>query len=267
MSHEFDHGYGAEPFRTLCADFPDETVYPSSDFRTEWGPIFHRGRLDRTARLLVIGQDPAAQESIARRILVGTAGHRMQGFLEKLGLSRSYVMVNTFLYSVYGQFGGEKHKDDEAIAEYRHRWLDALMVGSQVQGVLALGRLADMAWQRYRTTPKGKKLQVAYQHVTHPTQPESGSKGDSAKRKELMAAMLQGWNAALDALRPAITNPDTAQPATHYGSTFKPAELVEIPELDLPPGSPPWMRASEGWARRTGTGTAKRRTITVTIPS
>jgi hypothetical protein len=267
MPHDFDPGYGLEPFRTLCANFPDETVYPSSDFRVEWGPIFHRGRLDGSARLLVIGQDPAAQESIARRILVGTAGHRLQGFLEKLGLNRSYVMMNTFLYSVYGQFSGEKHKDDVAIAKYRHRWLDALLVGSKVRAVLALGRLADLAWQQYRETPKGKTLQVAYQHVTHPTQPESGSQGDPAKHDELMATMLQGWNAALDVLRPAITQPDSPQPQTHYGAAFTPAELVEIPECDLPPGAPPWMRASEGWARRIGTGEAKRRTITVTIPN
>src|SRR5437773_12495076 len=43
------------------------------------------------------------QESIARRILVGGAGHRLQGLLAKLGLKRSYVRVNTYLYSVYGQ--------------------------------------------------------------------------------------------------------------------------------------------------------------------
>ena len=34
---------------------------------------------------------------IARRTLVGGAGHRIQGFVEKLGLTRSYVMVNTFV--------------------------------------------------------------------------------------------------------------------------------------------------------------------------
>jgi hypothetical protein len=267
MPHEFDPGYGMEPFRTLCAHYPGESVYPSSDFRIEWGPIFHRGRLDGTARLLVIGQDPAAQESVARRILVGTAGHRLQGFLAKLGLSRSYAMVNTFLYSVYGQGGGEKHAGDTKIAAYRHQWLDALLVGTQVTAVVALGHLADEAWTRYRKTAQGKTVQVIYRHVTHPTQPDSASKGSATKRAQLMATMLQNWNAALDALRPAITAPDVPIPATHYGNDFTAAELVEIPEADLPPGTPPWMRASEGWARRTGTGAAKRRTIEITIPA
>ena len=263
--HDACPGYGAEPFRTLCADFPDQSIYPGADFRVEWGPIFHRGRLDGTAHLLVIGQDPAAQESIARRILVGGAGHRLQGLLAKLGLTRSYVMVNTYLYSVYGQGGGEAHNDDLNIAKYRHRWFDALLAGANVQGVIALGHLADAAWQRYRTTPKGKTVQVTYQAVRHPTYPESASKGDKQKQKQLMAQMLQGWNAAIDAFRPVLTA-DKPTPLAHYGSTIKHAELAEIPECDLPPGIPDWMRGSDGWATRTGTGAAKRRTITVTIP-
>jgi len=44
--HPFDPGYVAEPFRTLCADYPESDVYPSTEFRLEWRPIFHRGRLD-----------------------------------------------------------------------------------------------------------------------------------------------------------------------------------------------------------------------------
>src|SRR5262249_60579276 len=102
MTHPFDPGYGNEPFQTLCADYPGTDVYPPERFRIEWGPIFHRGRLDGSARVLVIGQDPAQHESIVRRILVGEAGRRLQGFLAKLGITRSYVLINTFLYSVYG---------------------------------------------------------------------------------------------------------------------------------------------------------------------
>lgn len=97
MAHEFDPGYGIEPFQTLCREYPDATVYPKADFRVEWGPIFHRGRLDGTAKLVVIGQDPATHETVARRILVGAAGQRLQGFMHKLGLDRSYVLINTFL--------------------------------------------------------------------------------------------------------------------------------------------------------------------------
>src|SRR6266540_3867437 len=127
MATAFDPGYVDEPFRSLVATYPGAIAYPSAGFRLEWGPIFHRGRLDGTARVLVIGQDPAQHETIARRILVGEAGHRIQGFLFKLGIDRSYVMVNTFLYSVYGQGGGNQHAHDPAIAAYRNQWLDALL--------------------------------------------------------------------------------------------------------------------------------------------
>ena len=42
----------------------------------------------------------ATRETITRRILVGEAGQRTQRFPAKLRITRSYVMVNTYLYSV-----------------------------------------------------------------------------------------------------------------------------------------------------------------------
>jgi hypothetical protein len=265
MAIAFDSGYGSEPFRTLVQDVPDETVFPTKDFRTEWGPVFHRGRLDGSARLLVIGQDPAQHEIIARRTLVGGAGHRAQGFLAKLGLSRSYVMVNTFVYSVFGQGGGTKHKNDPAIIAYRNRWFDALLPG-QVKGVVAFGQLAEGAWQSWKSTPSGAAFTGVFQPVTHPTQPESSSKGDAAKKKAAIKKMLQGWNAALAALDPVITGA-VAGPLVPYGAAFLPTELPDIPREDFPAGSPAWMCGNADWARRTGTDAKlKRVTITVTIP-
>jgi hypothetical protein len=265
MAHLFDPGYGMEPFRTLVQDVPDNTVFPTKDFRTEWGPVFHRGRLDGTARLLVIGQDPAQHEVIARRTLVGGAGHRLQGFIAKLGLTRSYVMINTFVYSVFGQGGGNRHKNNPAIIAYRNRWFDALLPG-EVQGVVALGQLADLAWQSWKNTPRGGTFEGVYRAVTHPTQPESSSKGDAAKRKAAITKMLQGWNAALEALKPVIT-PDVDQPLVPYGTAFLASELPDIPQEDLSAGSPVWMCGNADWARRTGADDKlKRVTITVTIP-
>src|SRR5437016_6156336 len=77
MEHPFDPGYFEEPFRTLVRGYPEADVYPSNQFRVEWGPIFHRGRLDGSARVLIIGQDPAQHETIVRRCLVGEAGRRV----------------------------------------------------------------------------------------------------------------------------------------------------------------------------------------------
>jgi uracil-DNA glycosylase len=120
----FCPGYVVPPFDRLARDYPGQEVCPAVDFRTEWGPIFHRGRLDGSAKVLVLGQDPATHETITRRILVGEAGQRVQGLLARIGITRSYVMINTFLYSVYGQGGGARHDDDPAIATHRNRWLD-----------------------------------------------------------------------------------------------------------------------------------------------
>jgi uracil-DNA glycosylase len=270
MAQPFDPGYVHPPFADLAADFPGADVYPASDFRLEWGPIFHRGRLDGSARVLVLGQDPGAHESASRRILIGEAGQRVQGFLHKLGIQRSYVAVNTFLYSVYGQSGGNQHKDDAGIVAYRNRWLDALLVGSKVEAVIALGGLADDAWQKWKATPSGQgaAAALAYAHVTHPTQPESSSGGDATKLKAAITAMLQNWNTALQALHPKVSHPDTSVPLVLYGASFAAAEKPPIPAGDLPAGSPPWMLDQDGWAKRAGTTPQQKRySITVTVPT
>jgi uracil-DNA glycosylase len=265
MPHLFDPGYGKQPFRKLVEDVPGEAVFPTKDFRTEWGPVFHRGRLDGSARVLLIGQDPAQHEVIARRTLVGGAGHRVQGFLAKLGLVRSYVMINTFVYSVFGQGGGNKHKNNPAITKYRNRWFHALLPG-QIQGVVAFGQLADAAWQAFKSTSEGAAFTGVFQAVTHPTQPESSSQGNAAKKKAAITKMLQGWNVALQALHPVVTA-EMPGPLVPYGPAFLPAELPDIPQEDFPAGSPPWMCGNADWARRTGADAKlKRVTITVTIP-
>lgn len=267
MVHEFDPGYNRQPFKRLCERYPGEDVYPFEDFRTEWGPIFHRGRLDGSARVVVIGQDPAAHEAIARRVLIGEAGQRVQGFLAKLGIDRSYVMVNAFLYSVYGQGGGARHIDDLAIAEYRNEWFDAV-IDENVEAVVAFGQLADAAFEHWRETPSGKTFNVAYQALRHPTYPESSSASGQTTKAEAMKKMLDGWNEGLTALQPAIRNPDVERALVSYGDALGDDDVVEIPECDLPPGLPAWMRSLKAWARRVGDDAdEKRSTIQVRVPA
>ena len=263
---EFDSGYGQPPFKSLVESYPDETVYPPKDFRVEWGPIFHRGRLDQSAAVLVIGQDPAANETFVRRILVGVAGQRTQGLLAKLGITRSYVMVNTFIYSVYGQGGGERHRNDPSIAAYRNRWLDALLLGtSHVQAVIALGGLADSAWRQYHAT---QAVNITYAAIPHPTFPESASGNNANKLKQNTKLMLQKWNLALAAIKPALTAPDVSTALVPYGDTFAPNDLMDIPAFDVPAGLPGWMRGRDGWSKRAGSNAAaKRATLTITVPA
>jgi uracil-DNA glycosylase len=266
MHRFFDVGYANDPFRTLCEEYPDDSVYTSKRFRTEWGPIFHRGRLDGSARVLVIGQDPAQNENIVRRILVGEAGRRIQGFLAKLGIERSYVLVNTYLYSVYGS-AGSKYVLDPAIAGYRNRWLDALLVNTQVEAVVALGVLAEAAWNGWKATGPGLSVNVPFVKIIHPTQPQSASKGDKQKLSDLTRKLLENWNQALQTLKPAVVHPDVANQLTLYGTAFLDAERPPIPDFDLPAGLPIWMGEEDGWARRVGKDDkAKRATITITVP-
>ena len=173
-------------------------------------------------------------------------------------------MLNTFLYSVYGQGGGNRHKDDPKIAKYRHRWIDAIFETSQIDAVVALGMLADEAWKAWKKTPKGQAVDPSYVKITHPTKPESAG-GSSAQHAASIKAMLENWNTGLEALHP-LPKRDKQRALKLYGAKFRADERVAIPELDMPEGSPDWMRLNDGWADRTGSGKKKRATITVTVP-
>jgi hypothetical protein len=169
---------------------------------------------------------------------------------------------------VYGQAGGEKHKNDPNIAAYRNKWLKAVLALGNIEAVVALGTLADQAWKSFLQSPDGQgAAALPYQHIQHPTWPESSGK-TAAQRKANTKIMLTGWNAALQALAPKIHHPDSQVALVPYGDDFTPAELHDIPPEDLPAGLPAWMRGDQAWADRTGaTAAAKRRTITVTVPT
>ena len=266
MSHLFDPGYVQEPFRTLASEYPGAEVFPASQFRVEWGPIFHRGRLDGSARVLVLGQDPAQHETIARRTLVGEAGRRVQGFLAKLGVTESYVLVNAYLYSVFGSVKAST-KRDPRLVDYRNRWLTALLVGTKVEGVLALGGAAVEAWEAWKATPAGAATSLTFAAIVHPTQPESSTKNNKALLPAATKKLLANWNVGLTTLSPAIAHPDSARPLVLYGPAWAEGDRPPVPERDMPAGLPSWMHEQDGWAKRLGkTPLGKRRNITVTVP-
>jgi uracil-DNA glycosylase len=266
MTPPFCPGYPA-PYDSLVAEAPGGQIYPPTAFRTEWGPIFHRGRLDGTATVLIIGQDPAEHEAVARRILIGVAGQRAQGLLTRLGITVSYTMVNTFLYSVYGQSGGEQHQHDPAISSYRNQWLDTIAAGNPLQAIITLGTLAADAYTTWAATPAGKGCPAYHAAILHPTYPESASAAGTITLAAATQRLLANWNAALPGLHSAIAHPDQPPNTAPYGTTFAPTDLTTIPQADLPPGLPAWMRSLEPWASRQGaTADQKRATITIVIP-
>lgn len=264
--HQSCLGYGAEPFASLVADYPGDDVYPSADFRTEWGPVFHRGRLDGSARVLVLGQDPATHEAISRRILVGEAGQRVQGLLAKIGVHTAYAMVNVYLYSVFGQAAGSRHAKDAAIAAYRHRWLDALLVGTEVTAVVALGDLAATAYAAWARTQPATAGSLHLAAIRHPTYAEGFARASGKPLAETTASQLANWNDHLGDLAAHVT-PEGPTDLTPYAATWGPTDLAPIPEVDLPPGAPAWWRDVDAWATRTGDDKqTKRATISVVVP-
>ena len=266
MPQPFDPGYFDEPFFTLASEYPGADVYPPDQFRVEWGPIFHRGRLDGSARVLVIGQDPAQHETVVRRILVGEAGRRLQGLLAKLGITKSYVCVNAFLYSVYGSVKAKTRAATRLVA-YRNLWIDAIVSNGKLEAVLALGTAADEAWQLWKKTPKGTAFKGAYAPVMHPTYPESSSKGDKAKLAEATKKLLKNWNGALRQLHTEIAHPDAPTPLLLYGEIWAEGERPPVPQIDFPAGLPAWMHEQDGWAERVGKDDLeKRRSIMIKVP-
>lgn len=258
MATDFDLGpTGA--FVGLCNKYPSATAY-ADGFRTQWGPIFYRGRLDGSARILGIGQDPAHHEAVVRRILIGEAGRRVQGFLRKLGFTKSYVLMNAFVYGIYNQTMAGPHVNDAPIAKYRNKWFDAILASGKIEGVVAFGSYADKAWQKYRTTPSGKNVTVAYEHVMHPT---ADGKGNPPITLE---TLFKNWNNGLKNLRAHIKNPDAAPSHVKYETAFKPSELPPIPSIDVPPGIPDWMRTTFGWATMTQPAGNQRANHLVTVP-
>jgi uracil-DNA glycosylase len=250
----FDPGYSESQFAALIDALPGASSYPSARFRTEWGPIFHRGRLDGSARLLVIGQDPAAHEAIARRILCGEAGHRVQGFVWKLGLDHSYVMINSFLYSLYGT---QAPRASAALLEDRYRWVDAILGSSPIEAVVTFGAVATSVWNGYLASRQPAHPPV-HAAATHPT----------AHVTE--AALLTNWNAALQVLFPALSVRDrTLSSLRLYGRALGPSDRRAIPAGDFPPGLPSWMTGAIQWAVRGDdpTRAPKAARITVTIPT
>ena len=262
----FDLGYYLEPYKTLCNSFPGIEAYPQTKFRSEWGPVFHRGRLDKSAKVLIIGQDPAQHETIVRRILVGEAGRRIQGFLAKIGILKSYVMINTFLYSVYGSLNADTRKNP-LLVNYRNKWIYSILKNSSIQAVIALGKHATESWEMWQETNNAKKTNPYFIPITHPTQPESSSKGNKEKLIVATRNMLQNWNVALEQLSRVMKEPDEKKQLVLYTDKFGDGDRIRIPEIDFPPGLPIWMKEDDGWARRVGnTFEEKRRNITITIP-
>jgi uracil-DNA glycosylase len=199
--------------------------HPSGRFRLDFGPVYYRGRLDGTARVIVVGQDPAANEILGHRIFVGRSGQRIQGFLKKLGITRSYSMLNMFLYSVFGQVDTTLRAiaKEEPILNYRNTFFDRLANENPIQAIVAVGKGAEFILDHW---PGSRNIPIV--GIVHPAAPNE-------------SMLLASWNNALEQLRDIVGPDDGEQPDPDpYGTTFLPKDKTPIPRYDLPFGMPDW---------------------------
>ncbi len=118
------------------------------EFRWHFGPMFYRGRLtDNTARVLVIGQEGAQDESLGHRSFVGGTGARMQHFLRHIGITQSYLFLNTFVYPIFGQYTGAEllwlaQNTKSPIVKHRHALWNYVRERHELRLIVAVGKAA-----------------------------------------------------------------------------------------------------------------------------
>jgi len=199
--------------------------HPSGRFRTEFGPVYYRGRINSSVKLLIVGQDPSTDEILAQRNLVGSAGQRVQKLLNKIGITKSYVMFNTFLYGIKGQMDATMSAAalEPTILNYRNRLFDKTAFANTLQAIISFGNGADLAIENWLARPAG----VPWFQLTHPSAPDN--------------IVLPNWNAHLNNLGAAVV-PDSAALVNMipYGAVFGVNDTAGIPREDLSFGLAEW---------------------------
>jgi len=207
VAAEFDRG-PAQAIASICLRCP-QPGKPQA-FWTAWGPIFYRGRLDGSARLLCIASDPGPTERIAHRTLVGDAGQRVQGFLAKLGLTKSYVCVNAFPYALHPSWGmsADELLADPVQMEWRNEFYDAVKP-DHVQAIVAFGTNAQQALDLWDGKPN-----VPVERVPHPSSrltPTAKRTGRTTARRSRRPTTRRSRSATCRSACP--TSSATTQPA------------------------------------------------------
>ena len=128
-------------------------------FRWNMGPMFYRGRLTpNSVKVFIIGQEGAQDENVSNRSFTGSTGTRLQNFINYLGINESYLYMNTFVYTISGQyslFGEDKdnaskvqeqqrllwlaQNPDSIVVEHRHKLFDYMLETNQKTLSLVIG--------------------------------------------------------------------------------------------------------------------------------
>jgi uracil-DNA glycosylase len=229
-----------------------EAVMGSEKYRWHFGPMYYRGRLsDNDVKVLVIGQEGGQDEALSHRSFTGSSGSRMQHFLNHAGITNSYLFLNTFVYSIFGQYSGKKirwlaQNTDSPIQQQRHRILDYVLDRNKhLHLVIAVGTAAKESvatWVESRggncpagdhdveacdATVLGSKTRIL--GVIHPGGASSGNLPAIKADFQRAADLVEQWSDADSSWLPE--DDGTRPPASSYKYDKTP-----IPFRDLPYG-------------------------------
>ena len=218
------------------------------DTTTFWyafGPVLYRGRLDGSARVLAIASDPGPAECLpfARRALVGDSGQKTQGFLAKLGLTRSYSLVNGFAVALRPSQktkGLKALKENVAIRTARHGLYNALFAGGGLEAIVAFGDVAHQAYDLWAASNPAVKVVPSFK-LAHPAAVDRDGSGNDAA--------LKAWAQAITTLRGIVTaDPDGDPTGPNFGDFFTEVDYARIPRWDLPRVTPAYL-GDDSWGR------------------
>ncbi len=231
-----------------------KAVMGTEKFRWHFGPMYYRGRLgDDEVKVLVIGQEGAQDESLSHRSFTGGTGGRMQHLLNHIGITSSYLFLNTFVYPIFGQYSGSKiawlaQHVDSPIRQHRHDLLDYMLARNEVHLVVAVGRAAKESVKTWVESHGGNcpdgisDLSTCESHVLdamskvigvrHPGGATSGSIAAIKADFRRAIRLVHDWSAADPSWLP-VDPGGTRSPASSYQYSRAP-----IPFRDFPYGTP-----------------------------
>jgi len=220
-------------------------VGDNSTFWYAFGPVLYRGRLDGSARVLGIASDPGPSECLpfARRALIGDSGQKTQGFLSRLGLTRSYVLVNAFAVALRPSQktkGLKVLNTHPQIRSARHALYNGLLAGGAIEAIVAFGEVAHRAYDLWAASnPVVGSVPIF--KLAHPAAVDRSASGDDAA--------LRAWQSAVATLRTIVTpDPDGDATGPHFGAYWTEVDYARIPRWDLPSMAPAYV-GDDSWGR------------------
>ncbi len=139
--------YGAVPnYRSIGLEAIGGKPMFEEKFRWQMGPMWYRGRLTpQSVKAFVVGQEGAQDENVSNRAFTGSTGTRVQKFLNHMGIHRSYLFMNTFVYTINGQLEDDpnfkwiEQGKGSPIVEYRHSLFDYMLETNNETAALFMG--------------------------------------------------------------------------------------------------------------------------------